>query len=121
MHFGPRLEAVAALVPPCRTLADIGTDHAYLPVLLLQEGRRMQQAYALRAPRTRGIPWKISGSLLGLLFLRSLDRARTVYESMELRGFQGRFPETGAESSVCASLLLVILTLVWCLVCRNLG
>jgi cobalt/nickel transport system permease protein len=40
---------------------------------------------------------------------------------MELRGFQGRFPETGAESSVCASLLLVILTLVWCMVCRNLG
>lgn len=39
MHFGPRLEAVAALVPPCRTLADIGTDHAYLPVLLLQEGK----------------------------------------------------------------------------------
>lgn len=90
-------------------------------VLLLQEGRRMQQAYALRAPRTGGIPWRISGSLLGLLFLRSLDRARTVYESMELRGFQGRFPETGAESSICASLLLVILTLVWCLVCWNLG
>ena len=45
MHFGPRLEAVAALVPPCRTLADVGTDHAYLPVLLLQEGK-IEQAIA---------------------------------------------------------------------------
>lgn len=45
MHFGPRLEAVAALVPPCRNLADVGTDHAYLPVLLLQEGK-IEQAIA---------------------------------------------------------------------------
>lgn len=39
MNFGPRLEAVAALVPPCHTLVDVGTDHAYLPVLLLQQGK----------------------------------------------------------------------------------
>lgn len=45
MSFGARLEAVAASVPPCRTLADIGTDHAYLPVLLLQQGK-IQQAIA---------------------------------------------------------------------------
>lgn len=39
MNFGARLEAVAALVPPCHTLVDVGTDHAYLPVLLLQQGK----------------------------------------------------------------------------------
>lgn len=38
--LGPRLRAIAALVPEgCRCLADIGTDHGYIPVSLLLEGR----------------------------------------------------------------------------------
>ena len=87
-------------------------------VLLLQEGRRMAAAYQLRAPESRGIPWKISGSLLGLLFLRSLDRAQTVYESMKLRGFAGRFPDQESSGSGKGNLLLLGGTLAWCLICR---
>ena len=34
----PRLQAVADLVPPNAALADIGTDHAYLPAWLLGRG-----------------------------------------------------------------------------------
>ena len=38
--LGPRLCAIAALVPEgCGCLADIGTDHGYIPVSLLLEGR----------------------------------------------------------------------------------
>ena len=39
MNIGARLEAVGSLVLPNSILADIGTDHAYLPVYLLQEGK----------------------------------------------------------------------------------
>ena len=39
MDLSPRLAAIAAQVPPGSHLADVGTDHAYLPVALLLEGR----------------------------------------------------------------------------------
>ncbi|MPM53107.1 hypothetical protein SDC9_99871 [bioreactor metagenome] len=39
MDLTPRLRCVASLVPREARLADVGTDHGYLPVLLLREGR----------------------------------------------------------------------------------
>ncbi|NLA76638.1 MAG: SAM-dependent methyltransferase [Clostridiales bacterium] len=39
LKLTPRLEAVASLVNSGGTLADIGTDHAYLPAFLVLEGR----------------------------------------------------------------------------------
>jgi tRNA (adenine22-N1)-methyltransferase len=39
MNAGTRLETVAGLVPPCEAAADIGTDHGYVPALLIQSGR----------------------------------------------------------------------------------
>ena len=39
MNIGSRLEAIGSLVPQGSILADIGTDHAYLPVWLLQQGK----------------------------------------------------------------------------------
>lgn len=44
--LGPRLRAIAALVPDrCGCLADIGTDHGYIPVSLLLD-RRVRRAIA---------------------------------------------------------------------------
>ncbi len=39
LHLQPRLQLLADLVPQGAKLADIGTDHGYLPVYLLQKGR----------------------------------------------------------------------------------
>ena len=39
IELSPRLRMVADLVPEGVRLADVGTDHAYLPSALLQEGR----------------------------------------------------------------------------------
>jgi tRNA (adenine22-N1)-methyltransferase len=38
MRIGPRLKKIAAFVPPGAKIADIGTDHAYLPLWLLENG-----------------------------------------------------------------------------------
>ncbi len=39
MMLSERMRAVAALVPQAECLADVGTDHAYLPISLVQQGR----------------------------------------------------------------------------------
>ena len=39
LHLQPRLQAIASLVPPGARLADIGTDHGYLPIWLLRRGK----------------------------------------------------------------------------------
>ncbi|EKC52286.1 protein containing DUF633, partial [human gut metagenome] len=36
INLTPRLLKTAELITPCKKLADIGTDHAYIPVYALQ-------------------------------------------------------------------------------------
>lgn len=60
--------------------------YRYITVLLEEVGR-ITQAYSLRAPKQKGIHFKVWGSLTGQLLLRSMDRANSVYESMLLRGY----------------------------------
>ena len=65
--------------------------------LLLAEVNRTTQAYALRAPKQKGVHYKVWGSLTGQLLLRSIDRANELYESMTLRGYAGDFGYLGAQ------------------------
>lgn len=81
LQLQPRLQMLSDLVPPAAALADVGTDHGYLPVYLLQKG-------AIR----RAIASDIGAE--------PLDHARRTAEeygiSLELRlcdGLQGIAPE----------------------------
>ena len=40
--LNPRLAAVALWVPPASRVADVGTDHGYLPISLMETGRASQ-------------------------------------------------------------------------------
>ena len=39
LRIGERLNTVASMVPPCHTVADIGTDHGYVPAYLVLSGK----------------------------------------------------------------------------------
>lgn len=83
---------------PSVLIVQIQLTYRYIS-LLLAEANRMEQAYALRAPGQKGIHYKVWGSLLGQLLLRSMDRAKKVYESMLLRGFDGTFYYDNSRNS----------------------
>lgn len=86
--------------------------YRYLMVLL-KEVDRMSTAYAMRSPGQKGIHFRVWGSMAGLLLLRSIDRAKVVYESMQLRGFRGEFKpfceQTGRMSDYLYVMVWIIL------------
>ncbi len=82
--------ALRLLHVPSILVTQIMLTYRYLSVLL-SEVSRITQAYALRAPKQKGVHFKVWGSLTGQLLLRSIDRAGEVYDSMCLRGYQGEF------------------------------
>lgn len=66
-ELSPRLKMVGELVPAGARLADVGTDHAYLPAALILEGK---------------IPWAIAADLRR----GPLDRARATVRGYGLTG-----------------------------------
>lgn len=74
--------------------------YRYITVLL-EEVNRITQAYALRAPKQKGVHFRVWGSLTGQLLLRSIDRANDVYESMLLQGYNGDYQYMKSRISIC--------------------
>ena len=105
--------ALRLLHVPKLLVTQILLTYRYVTVLL-GEVNRMTQAYSLRAPRQKGVHFKVWGSLTGQLLLRSIDRANAVYESMLLRGYQGEFVYLGQEHTMHITDMLYLL--VWLIV-----
>ncbi len=64
--------------------------YRYISVLM-GETSRVYNAYTLRAPSQKGISRNVWGSLIGLLLLRTYDRATRLYQAMKLRGFENQY------------------------------
>ena len=71
IHLSPRLAAIAELIPQGSSLADVGTDHGYLPIALTEAGRlRSAVASDLRpGPLERGRQNAIERGVSGIRFL----------------------------------------------------
>ncbi len=88
LKLQPRLACIASLVPQGARLADVGTDHGYLPVFLLQRGaiksaiasdlRPEPLAHAKRSAREYGVEENIDFRLCSGLDAISPDEVDTV-------------------------------------------
>ncbi|MDR0828074.1 MAG: cobalt ECF transporter T component CbiQ [Desulfovibrio sp.] len=71
--------------------------------LMSRESAQVFQAARLRGfvPRSSPASWRIYARLIGLLLLRSWQRARRVEQAMLLRGFAGAFPSFPQSGTEC--------------------
>jgi cobalt/nickel transport system permease protein len=59
--------------------------------VLMDEASRLLKAYTLRAPEQKSVKIKVWGSMVGQLLIRTYNRAQTIYQSMILKGYDGRY------------------------------
>lgn len=81
--------------------------YRYLSILV-EETARSVRAYSLRDPNARGIRFKIWGSLVGQLLLRTVDRAQRIYQAMLCRGFTGEFRLRRQERMAFKDILYIL-------------
>ncbi|MFV0528383.1 MAG: cobalt ECF transporter T component CbiQ [Lachnospiraceae bacterium] len=111
--------ALSILHVPEILLTQIFLLYRYITVLL-EEINRTNQAYMLRAPRQKGVQFKAWGSFAGQLLLRSMDRAEVVYQSMILRGYNGKFATSAVRQKFHVKDLIYFLICVsLCILFRN--
>lgn len=86
--------ALSMLKIPDILVTQILITYRYIS-LLLKEAGTMMNAYSLRAPGQKGLHISAWGSFVGQLLIRSMDRSQNLYQSMQMRGFQGSFYYAG--------------------------
>ncbi|WP_097026915.1 cobalt ECF transporter T component CbiQ [Clostridium peptidivorans] len=91
--------------------------YRYISVLL-EETAQVIKAYHLRAPRRKGVSFKVSGSLLGQILLRAFDRANRVYDAMILRGFNGEYFFSADSRLSIGSIAYLFLWVTFFLIAR---
>ncbi|MDR2610248.1 MAG: cobalt ECF transporter T component CbiQ [Clostridiales Family XIII bacterium] len=75
-------------------------------------------AYRLRSPLRRGIHIRHIGSFLGVLLLRSMERADRVYQAMLCRGFDGTWDWVRGRRAGAASLAYAAIIIALCVLLR---
>ncbi len=76
--------------------------------VLNREQHRLRAAMRMRAfrPRNNLHTYRTYGYLVGMILVRSLDRAERIVAAMKCRGFRGRFPGIDRPSLTAADAWL---------------
>ena len=120
--FHDLVDALRDLRLPRILVAIIGFMYRYLAVLggeatRMLRARSARSATAAAAPSGGSLRWRarVTGQMVGSLFLRSYERSERIYAAMQARGFDGTFRHLAARripASAWASFVLLIVALV---------
>lgn len=131
--FTDLVDALRALRIPAVIVSIISFMYRYLAVLTDEAGRmsRARRSRSAQAPDGRAggsLTWraKVTGSMVGSLFIRSYERSERIYAAMLARGFTGTFqsaelPRPDQRSliwfalAVAAIVLFVVAANLWAL------
>lgn len=91
--------------------------YRYISVLI-EEAGNIWTAYSLRAPGEKGVNFRVWGSLLGQLLLRTYDRGERVYQSMTLRGFNGEYPNNSSKKIKSNDFIFAVFWICFLIICR---
>lgn len=120
--FHDLVDGLRQLRLPRVMVAIISFMYRYLAVLG-EESTRMSRARASRSAGTPSggkgggsIAWRarVTGSMVGSLFLRSYERSERIYAAMQARGFEGEFRHLHSRSLEPAEYAVVALILAGC-------
>jgi cobalt/nickel transport system permease protein len=75
--------------------------------VLMEEAMRIIRAREMRSFGRRGTGMRVSMRLIGILFLRTVDRAERIYYAMLSRGFQGDIPSLKRSKITIIDLVFI--------------
>lgn len=112
--FHELVDALRELRLPRIMVAVIGFMYRYLGVLTDEAGRmnRARQARSAAAPQGRSggsLRWRarVTGGMVGSLFIRSYERSERVFAAMQARGFETQMRHLAMRRVPAAELLLL--------------
>jgi cobalt/nickel transport system permease protein len=119
--FHELVDALRQLRLPRIMVSIISFMYRYLGVLAA-ESSRMSRARAARsavAPDGRrggSIAWraKVTGGLVGALFLRSYERSERIYAAMQARGFEGEIRHIHSRALRASEYLVIAIVIAAC-------
>jgi cobalt/nickel transport system permease protein len=86
--------------------------------VLLEEAMRMVRARDLRTFGGRSMGIGAFVRLIGVLFIRTVERAERIYKAMLARGFQGKIPSMKQYSFTMKDLAFIVMVVIFLLIFR---
>jgi cobalt/nickel transport system permease protein len=86
--------------------------------VLMEEAMRMSRARDLRTFGSQGAGIKVFVRLVGLLFIRTVERAERIYQSMLSRSFTGKIPSIKQYSLKLSDAAFIFMAMIFLVVLR---
>lgn len=111
----------------CHALRRLGVPAVFVSQLLflyrylfvlIEEAMRLVRARDMRSFGSRGSSMKVVARLIGVLFLRTVERAERIYSAMLTRGFNGDMPSLKEYRFRSNDVLYISLTVLFLAVFR---